>query len=203
MSEVYPQTDIDVIEIDPAVTAVAYERLGLPRNERIRSFNGDARAFLSEWDDTGRYDIAFGDAFNDLSVPYHLTTVEFNRLIAARLQPDGIYLVNVIDKFDGGEFLKAYTNALRQAFPHVYVFGRGPTFQPFDRNTYVVMAGRQPLDQRRLRLATSGSDVFSATMPLDEGRLRAYLSSGRALTLTDDFAPVDQLLAELFIERGR
>ena len=203
MSEVYPQTGIDVIEIDPAVTAIAYERLGLPRSERIRSFNGDARAFLSERADADGYDIAFGDAFNDLSVPYHLTTVEFNRLIAARLKPDGIYLVNVIDKFEGGEFLKAYTNSLRQAFSHVYVFGRGPAFQPFDRNTYVVMAGRQPLDQRLLRSVTSGADVFSATMPLDEGRLRTYLSSGRALTLTDDFAPVDQLLAQLFIERGR
>jgi len=32
--------------------------------------------------------------------------------------------------------------------------------------------------------------------------VNAYLKSGRALTLTDDFAPVDQLLARLFIERG-
>ena len=30
----------------------------------------------------------------------------------------------------------------------------------------------------------------------------AYLRSGRALVLTDDFAPVDQLLAALFVERG-
>ena len=157
---------------------------------------------VREWTDPRRYDIIYGDAFNDLSVPYHLTTVEFNQLIAARLKPDGIYLVNVIDKFDGGEFLKAYANSLRQAFPHVYIFGRGPTFQPFDRNTYVVMAGRQPLDQRRRRSATSRSDVFSATMPLDEGGC-GHTCRRRALTLTDDFAPVDQLLAALFIERGR
>jgi hypothetical protein len=37
---------------------------------------------------------------------------------------------------------------------------------------------------------------------MPEARLTAYLASGRALTLTDDFAPVDQLLANLFVERG-
>jgi predicted membrane-bound spermidine synthase len=47
-----------------------------------------------------------------------------------------------------------------------------------------------------------GGVVTPRTTPLDEERLNAYLKSGRALTLTDDFAPVDQLLARLFIERG-
>jgi hypothetical protein len=37
---------------------------------------------------------------------------------------------------------------------------------------------------------------------LPQGRLDVYLTSGRAITLTDDFVPVDQLLANLFIERG-
>ena len=100
-----------------------------------------------EWTDPQQYDVVFGDAFNDLSVPYHLTTAEFNQIVAKRLKPDGIYLVNVIDKFEDGEFLKAYVNALRAAFPHVYLFGRGAEFQPFDRNTYVLMASRQPLDR--------------------------------------------------------
>jgi hypothetical protein len=38
---------------------------------------------------------------------------------------------------------------------------------------------------------------------LVEDRLKDYLASGRSLTLTDDFVPVDQLLASLFIERAR
>jgi spermidine synthase len=200
---VYPEATVDVIEIDPAVTATAYERLGLPRASRIRSFNEDARTFLMEWTDPQRYDVVFGDAFNDLSVPYHLTTAEFNRIIASRLKPDGIYLVNVIDKFEGGEFLKAYANSLRTAFPYVYLFGRGMAFQPFDRNTYVLMASGQPLDRAALDQETADDDAFSRTVPLEEDRLNAYLRSGRALTLTDDFAPVDQLLARLFVERGR
>jgi spermidine synthase len=197
----YPGASIDVIEIDPMVTATARTRLGLSPSTRIRSFNEDARTFLIEWKDSQKYDLVFGDAFNDLSIPYHLTTVEFNRIVEQRMKPDGLYLVNVIDKFTDGEFLKAYANGLRAVFPHVYLFGRGTEFQPFDRNTYVLMASRQPIEPAFTTIAAAESDA-DRTVPLDRETLDAYLKSGRALTLTDDFAPVDQLLARLFIERG-
>ena len=199
---VYPHSTIDVIEIDPAVTKVAHERLGLAATSRIRSFNADARMFLTEWIDPKRYDFIYGDAFNDLTIPYHLTTVEFNRIIATRLKPDGIYLSNIIDKFEGGEFLRAEANALSVVFPHVYILGRGEEFLPFDRNTYVLMASRQPLDRAKLDAITSPQDPASRTTVLSEVRMKDYLKSGRALTLTDDFVPVDQLLARLFVERG-
>jgi spermidine synthase len=198
----YPNAAIDVIEIDPEVTKVAHNQLGLGDKTRIRSFNQDARTFLLEWPDPQRYDIVFGDAFNDLSIPYHLTTVEFNRIVQQRMTPDGIYLVNVIDKFEDGEFLKAYANGLRAVFPHVYLFGRGSEFLPFDRNTYVLMASGQPLNRETFDAITSHEGIVDRTTALTQDRLDAYLKSGRALTLTDDFAPVDQLLAKLFIERG-
>jgi spermidine synthase len=198
----YPAAAVDVIEIDPAVTRVAHNELGLGDQTRIRSFNEDARTFLMEWTDPRQYDVVFGDAFNDLSIPYHLTTVEFNRIVEKRMKPDGIYLVNVIDKFEDGEFLKAYANGLHAVFPHVYLFGRGSEFLPFDRNTYVLMASRQPLNRQAFENITSADSLVERTTTLGEDRLSTYLKSGRALTLTDDFAPVDQLLARLFIERG-
>jgi len=198
----YPNSTVDVVEIDPAVIRTAYERLGLPQSSKIRTFNQDARVFLSQWRDPKKYDVIYGDAFNDLSVPYHLVTTEFNRILASRLKPGGVYLANVIDKFEGGEFLKAVANGLRAVFPYVYVFGRGDQFLPFDRNTYVLMASRQPLDRDRLAAVTSEEFDTVRTTPLSDDKLNAYLRSGRALTLTDDFAPVDQLLAKLFLERG-
>ncbi len=197
----YPQSTIDVIEIDPAVTRAAHEHLGLPPDSRIRSFNEDARTFLMEWTEPKRYDVVYGDAFNDLSIPYHLTTVEFCRIIADRLKPDGIYLANVIDKLEGGEFLRAYANALRRVFPHVYLLAQGDSFLPFDRNTSVLLAGRQPLDRAKL-LAMASGEVYERTTPMPDTQFDAYRTSGRALVLTDDFAPVDQLLAALFVERG-
>ena len=158
--------------------------------------------FLTEWTDPKRYDFIYGDAFNDLTIPYHLTTVEFNRIIASRLKANGIYLSNIIDTFDGGEFLKAEANALRAVFPHVYIFGRGQAFAPFDRNTYVLMASRAPLNRAALDAITARDEPSFRTTPLSVDRFNAYITSGRAITLTDDFVPVDQLLARLFVERG-
>ena len=124
--------------------------------------------FLREWTDSKQYDVVYGDAFNDLSVPYHLTTVEFNRIVASRLKPDGIYLANVIDKLAGGEFLKAYANSLRAVFPYVYIFARGEALMPFDRNTYVLMASRQPLERAKLDAVTAAAAAGARTTTMPE-----------------------------------
>ena len=107
-----------------------------------------------------------------------------------------------VDLINDDDYAHGRVNALRAVFPYVYVFGRGEAFRPFDRNTYVVMAGKQPLDRDGLTALTAGDDPDARTTLLAEERLKAYLTSGRALTLTDDFVPVDQLLANLFVERG-
>jgi len=39
----YPNASIDVVEIDPEITRVVYDYLGLPRDTRIRTFNEDGR----------------------------------------------------------------------------------------------------------------------------------------------------------------
>ena len=79
-----PETDLDVIEIDPRVTTAAELYLGLRPQSRIRTFNEDARQFFIERRTPGGYDLVFGDAFNDLSIPYQLTTREFDLAVRAR-----------------------------------------------------------------------------------------------------------------------
>jgi len=96
MEAIYPDSKLDVIEIDPGVTEVAYDLLGLRRDTRITTYNEDARMFLAKQPDT-QYDLIMGDAFNDFSVPYHLTTQEFNERTKAWLSDGGLYMVNLID----------------------------------------------------------------------------------------------------------
>ena len=68
------------------------------------------------------------------------------------------------------------------------------------RPTHVAVL-RTRLHRQAFEAITSADSVVTRTTPLEKERLNAYVKSGRALTLTDDFAPVDQLLARLFIER--
>jgi spermidine synthase len=203
---VYPRSTIHVVEIDPAVTEVAYERLGVRRDSRIVPFNEDARLFFNRFGDgtatEAPYDIIFGDAFNDIAVPYHLTTAEFNALVARALAPDGLYVVNVIDSYQRGEFLRAYMRSLKLHFPHVYLLGLGEAWRSPAASTYVVVGAKQPLDLDGLRRVATrdGQRMESAVLPPAD--LEAYLASGRQIVLTDDYVPVDQLLAWLFEERG-
>ena len=110
----YPRADIDVVEIDPEITRVSLAYLGVRKDTKIRTFNTDGRWFVMNHREKEKYDFIFLDAFNDLSVPYHLTTKEFSLQLKKLLKPDGLLLVNVIDSFNKGAFLPSYTRTLRR-----------------------------------------------------------------------------------------
>ena len=200
METVYPNSDIHVIEIDPGVTQVAYEMLGLRADTSIVSYNEDARTFI-ERAPQGTYDLIFGDAFNDFSVPYHLTTQEFNDRVQAWLGDGGLYIVNIIDG-PYGRFLRAYVHTLRQTFAHVYLAVDLLAWQQSTRSTLVVLASDTPIDREVLQDidADDGYAQLSRYL-LDDGELDALLEEGRAVVLTDRFAPVDQMLLPVFLDQ--
>ena len=197
----YPQSDVTVVEIDPGVTQTAYEALGLERDTRIKTYNEDARLFFLQRHGDPPYDLIFGDAFNDISVPYHLTTKEFADLIKANLKPDGYYIANVIDNIRKFNFLRSYAYTLNQTFKYVYLLSDGEDWRFGFQNTFVVVAGDQPLDEAYLKkVAPGSSDSGTKMMPMDEWL--AYLNDGQAKLLTDDHVPVDELTAPLHADRG-
>ena len=58
----YPGVVMDVVEIDPRVTGVARNLLGIADASRIRSVNQDARWFLRHLAEAESYDVVFADA---------------------------------------------------------------------------------------------------------------------------------------------
>lgn len=65
----------------------------------IRTSWGDARQYVVRNRDK-TFDVVYGDAFNDFSVPWHLTTREFNEHLARQLTDDGVYMINIIDVYE-------------------------------------------------------------------------------------------------------
>lgn len=195
----YPESSLEVVEIDPEVTEVAYDYLGLWRDTRIVTYNEDARTKLQELRPAS-YDLIIGDAFNDVSVPYHLTTLEFNEMVRSLLREDGIYAVNVVDKLYSGGFLRAFVNTMRRTFPYVYVMRDNDRWQSDDRYTYVVVGSMRPLEQEAIEEANRdfGREPTLRFMP--RGAFDQWLNGRRALLLTDDYVPVDNLLAPLYLE---
>ncbi|MCB9154672.1 MAG: fused MFS/spermidine synthase [Caldilineae bacterium] len=197
MAAIYPDSELEVIEIDPGVTRIAYDLLGVPADSAIVTRNEDARMVLSGQPDRP-FDLIMGDAFNDYSVPYHLTTVEFNELVARWLAPGGLYMVNIIDG-PRGDFVRAFANTLQQTFPHVYVAPTIDAWRSSPRSTFVLIASDEPLDVGRLADIDAGDGLaLLARQLLDDADLAALLAEHPLLTLTDQFAPVDQMLAPTF-----
>jgi hypothetical protein len=192
-----------VVEIDPAVTRLARRYFGLPRNTRIRSINEDARWYAMRAD--REYDLIFIDAFNDLSVPYHLTTREVTESLGRLLRPDGAVVVNVIDNFARGRFLASYIETLQTVFGenNVALILESAEDAGDFQSTYVVVASPslESMLNAMYRERTAGQPVstFGEVYPHDA--LQRYLRERKAIVLTDDYAPVDNMLAPLFAER--
>ncbi|MCS7280931.1 MAG: fused MFS/spermidine synthase [Desulfobacterota bacterium] len=203
MEVYYPNAKIDVVEIDPEVTKVAYEHLGLPRNTRIRTFNTDGRWYVMNCKE--KYDVVFLDAYNDLTVPYHLTTKEFLTQVNNIMTEDGILLSNIIDNFQKGEFLPSYIHTLKRVFGEekVFLLSVSPNFEDLRISTFIVIASKGNLNikefdrfvkERRLK-------GKATTVVVPDELVKKMISGRRVITISDDYAPVDNLVAPVFEER--
>ncbi len=188
LSAVRPGSTSVVLEVDPAVTELARAELGLRTGEDLAVVAGDARTTVVDLPDD-RFDLVLGDAFGGLSVPWHLTTREFTEQIRRVLRPEGLYAVNVIDRGDRA-FLAAQTATLGTVFTHVAVVAeRGGLDSPAGGN-HVLLASDSPLDTDALAAALARTPVPGGLA--DGERLERWRTTGTVLT--DDHAPVDQLL---------
>lgn len=197
----YPGSAVEVIEIDPVVTEVAHKYLGLPRDTAIVSYNLDARMKMPDLPD-GKYDMIVGDAFNDFSVPYHLTTKEFNERVQELLKPDGVFIVNIVDNLNIGRFLRSYVHTLSQTFAEVYVLRDDELWEndPRSNVTYVVVGTDTPVtraDLKRANAIAGRSVPVSQFMPADV--FERWAARQEPILLTDGFVPVDQLIAPLYL----
>jgi spermidine synthase len=188
LAEVRPGTESLVLEVDPGVVAIDREQLGLQTSEDLRVRVGDARVGLGA-EPAGTRDLVVGDAFGGLSVPWQLTTVEALRLVDRALTDDGVYVANLIDHPPLG-FVRAELATMRAVWPHVLLLARAPVLAGEDGGNLVAVASSRPLDEALLADALLAQDSTWQVASADE--VAALV--GDARVLTDDAAPVDQLL---------
>ncbi len=201
MDATYPGSDIHVIEIDPGVTQTAYDQLALSRDAKITTHSEDARMFFAK-PPTMTVDLVFGDAFNHYSVPYHLTTKEFNDQVRKWMAPDGLYVINIIDG-PHGEFVRAFFHTLRQTFQHVYLVPGTNAWRETSRTTFVLIATDTPIDRAELATSDAGDGYALVGQQIaGEEEIHKVLTEAPLVTLTDQYAPVDQMLAFVFREES-
>jgi len=198
MKKFWPDSTVDVVEIDPGVTKAAIEAFGLDPNSGINTISLDARNYMDELvagihsdQEQKRYDFIYEDALNHYSVPFQLTTLQFNEKIALALTDEGIYMIELIDIFESGLFVGAFVNTLQETFSFVSVIS-GRDVAPDDRNTFVIIAAQHELDLSNV------CEEYGTEDPvwyLDDSDMAKLKERSGGLVLTDDYAPVENLLA--------
>jgi spermidine synthase len=190
LERVRPGTSSLVSEIDPGVVKIDTERFGLESTEGVEVRVEDARLGLGRLADDS-HDLVLGDAFGGVSVPWHLTTRETVREIARVLAADGIYVINLLD-YGPLAFARAEVATLADTFDHVALATETDTLTGGDKagGNLVVIAAQAPLDVASIsaKIAERGAewDVITGA------ELTEWTAD--APVLTDNYAPVDQLL---------
>ena len=95
LAALYPEAEIDIIEIDQAVVNVAEEYFGFEESDNVRVVVNDARVFVKR---AGlletRYDFVILDAFTGDYIPEHLLTSEFLGEVLDIMAPDAVLVAN-------------------------------------------------------------------------------------------------------------
>lgn len=197
-----PESDQTIFEIDGDLVDIVETEIDFDRGDDVDIVVGDGRLAFAELARDSA-DVVVGDAFGSRAVPFHLATEEFLADVARVVRPDGLYVANIIDG-SGEAFLRAETATIAVAFEHVALI-RGPGVIQGRSGNSVVIASNSPLDidalQERLSADVDPSDA--ADQAADPDRVVGEILVGADLAdylgdvriLTDDFAPVDQLLA--------
>lgn len=181
---------VTVAEIDPEVTQTAIRDFWLdPGGMKI--LHEDARRALL-LRPQAKFDVIIGDAFGDIAVPDHLITREFFELVHSRLNEGGVYLMNVVDFPEGLNALAAVYATLKTVFPSVEIWTNKSLPEPGQQRVFVLVAGSQPTGFASVMVPAPEPTRFAAFADVFYDRT---LKQRNGLILTDNYAPIDRLLA--------
>lgn len=83
--------DIEGVEIDEKITALARKHFDLPADIPVTTYDG--RAYLDAVDK--KYDVIMVDAYQDITIPFQMSSVEFFRMVKEHLTENGVMVVNM------------------------------------------------------------------------------------------------------------
>ncbi len=183
----FPGCRIDAVEIDRKISELAYAYFDMSEDAALYEFDG--RAFLQG---IGKqYDVILVDAYQDITIPFQMSSVEFFTLVREHLTERGVMVVNMNMHSDGEGAINEYlADTIAAVFPHVCT-------ADVRANSNRELFASASEDCAALLSAAIGSQAYDAQLQdqlaVVEGRIRAYERSENAYLLTDDCAPVEVL----------
>ncbi len=183
-SRYFPGSEIEGVEIDQKITDLALKYFDMP--ESVKVTTNDGRAYLQTIE--GRYDVILVDAYQDITIPFQMSSLEFFQLVYDHLEPHGVMAVNMNMHSDGEGSINQYlSDTISRVFANVYTVDvRGSTNKELYASNFMVC---DKLLELGLEILEDSS--LQAQMRRVLSGLEHYSFAGHILT--DDKAPVEVL----------
>lgn len=91
LSRYFDNVNVTGVEIDDKITDLAHKYFELPDTTSVTTYDG--RAYLAAVSD--QYDVIMVDAYQDITIPFQMSSVEFFSLVKEHLAPGGVMVVNM------------------------------------------------------------------------------------------------------------
>jgi spermidine synthase len=188
LRELLPNAQIDVVEIDPAVTRVARKYFGFQDGPKMKVFEVDGRVYVKRALREGtKYDAVLLDAFDHEYIPEHLLTREFLTEVKSLLTPTGVLVGNTFSSS------KLYDH---ESATYAAVFGKFYNLKAANRVIVARPAGLPTEEQ--LRLKALQYEVALRSYGVDiQGVLPMFTTTSdwdtTARVLTDQYSPANLL----------
>ncbi|WP_240542285.1 spermidine synthase [Bifidobacterium felsineum] len=201
LKQYYPKMNITGVEIDRKITNLAGRYFSEPSDVPVSTYDG--RAWLAASHDS--YDVIMVDAYQDITIPFQMSSTEFFSMVREHLNPGGVMVVNMNMVSDGeGSINEALSGTIAS------VFGAGNMLtadvpnttnrelfakKPADNQSTSDMKQIAQADSLRQRTyARTSSSELEWYMEEVAGRFTAVSEPDSSSTiLTDDKAPVEVL----------
>lgn len=180
----YDGIRVEGVEIDRKITDLAHRYFELPETVDVTTYDG--RAFLQAVDK--KYDVIMVDAYQDITIPFQMSSVEFFTMVREHLKQDGVMVVNMNMQSGEEDSINAYlTDTIASVFDTVY------TVNVSGSTNRELFASQNPLIAPVLEenAALLGDGGLKAMMSTVSRNLEACGEGN--LILTDDKAPVELL----------
>ena len=118
----FGEMSIEGVEIDDKITELARIYFELPEEVTVVTYDG--RAYLNVIDKT--YDVIMVDAYQDITIPFQMSSVEFFTLVRDHLNPGGVMVVNMNMRGSSEGNINQYlSDTIAQVFSEVYTVDVG------------------------------------------------------------------------------
>lgn len=192
-SRYFDGTDIEGVEIDGKITELSYRYFDASPDVPVTTYDG--RAYLQTAD--GKYDVIMVDAYQDISIPFQMSSIEFFKEVYDHLNDDGVMVVNMNMRSNTEGNINEYlSDTIASVFPSVATVDvRGYT----NRELFAVKEGEVSarfdagIDYIRKKGVGTGStdEELIALMAAVRDGMQEY--EGGQHIFTDDRAPVELL----------